>query len=45
MGLTDVLGGLMGREATKTGNPRMDTPLSMLLEGGAFGGLGGLLGK
>ena len=45
MGLTDVLSGSMGREAPKTGNPLMGRLVSMLLEGGAFGGLGGLLGK
>jgi hypothetical protein len=45
MGLTDVLGGLMGREAPKTGNPLTDRLLLMLLKRGAFGNLGGLLGK
>jgi uncharacterized protein YidB (DUF937 family) len=45
MGLTDVLGGLMGRKAPKTGDPLMDTLLPMLLKDGAIGGLGGLIGK
>lgn len=45
MGLMDMLGGLMGRKAPKSGNPLMDALLPMLLKGGAMGGLGGLLGK
>jgi hypothetical protein len=32
MGLTDVLGGLMGRTAPKTGDPLMDTLLPMLVK-------------
>jgi uncharacterized protein YidB (DUF937 family) len=45
MGLVDMLGGLTGRRAPKTGDPLMDTLLPMLLKGGAIGGLGALLGK
>lgn len=45
MGLVDMLGGLTGRRAPKTGDPLMDTLLPMLLKGGAIGGLGGLVGK
>lgn len=45
MGIMDMLGGLLGRRAPKTGNPLMDSLLSMLLKGGAIGGLGGLIGK
>ena len=45
MRLLDMLGGLMGRKAPKSGNPLMDALLPMLLTGGAIGGLGGLLGR
>ncbi len=45
MGLMDILGGLMGKKAPKTGNSLLDSLLPMLLKGGAMGGLGGLLGK
>ncbi len=45
MGLMDMLGGLMGKKAPKSGNPLMDALLPMLLKGGALGGLAGLLGK
>jgi uncharacterized protein YidB (DUF937 family) len=45
MGLMDILGGLMGKKAPKTGNALLDSLLPMLLKGGAMGGLGGLLGK
>jgi uncharacterized protein YidB (DUF937 family) len=41
----DILGGLMGRKAPKSGNSLLDSLLPMLLKGGALGGLGGLLGK
>jgi uncharacterized protein YidB (DUF937 family) len=41
----DILGGLMGKTAPKTGNPLLDSLLPMLLKGGGLGGLGGLLGK
>ncbi|MEL6893797.1 MAG: YidB family protein [Actinomycetota bacterium] len=45
MGLMDLVGGLLGRRAPKSGNPLMDSLLPMLLKGGSMGGLGGLLGK
>lgn len=45
MALMDMLGGLLGRKAPKSGNPLMDALLPMLLKGGAMGGLGGLIGK
>ena len=45
MGLMDMLGGLLGRKAPKSGNPLMDALVPMLMKGGALGGLGGLLGK
>jgi len=45
MGFIDMLGGLMGRRRPKSGDPLMDALLSMLLKGGAMGGLGGLVGK
>jgi uncharacterized protein YidB (DUF937 family) len=45
MGIMDMLGGLLGRKAPKSGNPLMDSLLPMLLKGGAIGGLGGLIGK
>jgi uncharacterized protein YidB (DUF937 family) len=41
----NMLGGLMGRKAPKSGNPLMDALLPMLLKGGAIGGIGGLIGK
>ncbi len=44
MGVMDVLGGLLGRKAPKSGNPLLDALLPMLLKGGgALGGLSGLL--
>jgi uncharacterized protein YidB (DUF937 family) len=45
MGLMDMLGGLLGRKAPKTGNGLLDALLPKLMKGGALGGLGGLLGK
>ena len=45
MGLMDVLGGLTGSKAPKSGDPLMDALLPMLRKGGAIGSLGGLLGK
>ena len=45
MGLMDMLGGLMGRRAPKSGNPIMDALLPMLMKKGALDGLGGLIGK
>lgn len=45
MGLMDIVGGLLGRKAPKSGNPLLDSLMPMLLKGGAIGGLGGLLGK
>ncbi|MDC3332196.1 YidB family protein [Ilumatobacter sp.] len=45
MGLMDVLGGLTGSKAPKSGDPLMDALLLMLRKGGAIGSLGGLLGK
>ena len=45
MGLMDMLGGLLGKKAPKSGNPLMDALLPMLLGGGALGGLAGLLKK
>jgi uncharacterized protein YidB (DUF937 family) len=45
MGLMDMSVGLLGRKAPKSGNPLMDALLSLLLKGGAMGGLGGLVGK
>jgi uncharacterized protein YidB (DUF937 family) len=41
----DVLGGLTGPKAPKSGDPLMDALLPMLRKGGAIGSLGGLLGK
>jgi len=41
----DVLGGLTGSKAPKSGDPLMDALLPMLRKGGAIGSLGGLLGK
>lgn len=45
MGLMDMIGGMLGRKAPKSGNPLLDTLLPMLLKGGALGGLAGLLAK
>jgi uncharacterized protein YidB (DUF937 family) len=45
MGLMDMLGGLLGRKAPKSGNGLLDSLLPMLLKGGAIGGLAGLVGK
>jgi uncharacterized protein YidB (DUF937 family) len=45
MGLMDVLGGLTGPKAPKSGDPLMDALLPMMRKGGAIGSLGGLLGK
>lgn len=45
MGLMDIVGGLLGRKAPKSGNPLMDSLLPMLMKGGGIGSLGGLLGK
>ena len=45
MGRRDVLGGLTGSKAPKSGDPLMDALLPMLRKGGAIGSLGGLLGK
>ncbi|BAN01955.1 YidB family protein [Ilumatobacter coccineus] len=45
MGLMDIVGGLLGRKAPKSGNALLDSLMPMLLKGGAIGGLGGLLGK
>lgn len=45
MRLMNMLGGLFGRRAPKSGNPLMDALLPMLFKGGAIGSLGGLLGK
>ncbi len=45
MGLMELSVGLLGRKAPKSGNPLMDALLSLLLKGGAMGGLGGLVGK
>jgi len=41
----DLLGGLLGRRAPKSGNPILDALLPALREKGGLGGLGGLLGK
>jgi len=41
----DVLGGLTGSKAPKSGDPLMDALLPMMRKGGAIGSLGGLLGK
>jgi uncharacterized protein YidB (DUF937 family) len=41
----DVLGGLTGPKAPKSGDPLMDALLPMMRKGGAIGSLGGLLGK
>jgi uncharacterized protein YidB (DUF937 family) len=46
MGLMNMLGGLLGRKAPKSGNGLLDSLLPMLLKGGGgLGGLAGLLGK
>ncbi len=45
MGLMDMLSGLLGKKAPKTGNSILDSLLGMLLKGGALGGLAGLLSK
>ncbi|MEM9040590.1 MAG: YidB family protein [Actinomycetota bacterium] len=45
MGLMDLIGGLLGRSAPKSGNSLLDSLLPMLLKGGSLGGLGGLVGK
>ena len=39
MGLMDILGGLLGRKAPKSGNPLMDALLPMLLKGGGLAAL------
>ncbi len=41
----DMLGGLFGRKAPKSGHPLLDALLPTLVQGGTIGGLGGLLGK
>lgn len=45
MGIMDIVGGLLGRKAPKSGNALMDSLLPMLMKGGGIGSLGGLLGK
>jgi uncharacterized protein YidB (DUF937 family) len=45
MGLMDMLSGLFGKKAPKSGNGILDSLLPMLMKGGTLGGLSGLVGK